>query len=250
MRLSHKRSSGSAIVAVLLVVAVISIIAVGLMVQQRIDIRRTQQLQTADQAYRYSQAVLFWAIGAVKMAQDDSEEDSDELWQRNFPPTKVAHDRGETRGHLERLDQRFNLNAIKEDDAKDLLTLLVNSRAQLSESELLEIIANINAWVAQAPSDSDDHYALLTPPYRAAHAPMVSPTESRLVVGIDANTYQQLLPYIIALPSKKVKNKDYYLLTTEVTLDDQRLRVYSILHQQGGPPKTKVTVVQSTRGTW
>jgi general secretion pathway protein K len=249
-QLTHQ--SGSAIVAVLLVVAVISIIAIGLMVQQRIDIRRTQQLQTANQAYRYAQGVLYWAIGTIKIAQTSTETPDTELWQRDLPATLVANQRGQTTGHLERLDQRLNLNALtdasKQDDA---VKFLVKNIPELSETDAKQIVKNISEWVGTAPSASDSYYSSQNPPYRAAHIPMLSPSEMRLVVGIDAGVYQKLIPQIITLPSNELqKNSMYYLLETDVLLDDQHMQVYSILQQVGAPPNVSVNVLWSTQGAW
>lgn len=253
-----KRQSGSAIVAVLLIVAIITIISVGLMVQQRIDIRRTQQIQTATQAYRYSQGVLYWAIGVVKETEKSTPSESTELWQQDFPETIIANHRGHVSGHLERLDQRTNLNALSNASAQDAFIKFIGTRIpELPDSEVKSIISNVNDWVGQTITKSDQYYSTIVPPYSVAHTPMVSPTELRLISGVSAEIYQKLIPYIITLPSNITQNAtvtsangDYYLLQAEVILDDQTLRVYSILHQEGAPPNVNVTVLWSTQGTW
>lgn len=251
MRPNHNKESGSAIVAVLLVVAVISIIAVGLMVQQRIDIRRTQQIQTANHAYRYSQAVLYWAAGAILSAANTPPPAEDELWQRDFPPTIIANHRGRTSGHLERLDQRININGFTDQTSsmaqQNLATLVNKDNSEISTIELTQIMQNITEWISPNVAKDDDYYRSLIPPYRAAHIPMVSPSELRLVVGINAKLYDSLQPYIITLPTTEVKNTTYYLLKTEVALDDQNLRVYSILHLD---TNSVVKVLWTTLGTW
>ena len=205
MRLNNKKESGSAIVAVLLVVAVISIIAVGLMVQQHIDIRRTQQIQTANQAYRYSQAVLYWAAGAILGTVNATPPPDGTLWQSDFPSTLIVGHRGQTSGHLERLDQRININSIgaqtsttsttsktSATDQQNLASLVSANNSELSEAELTQITQNISDWVGTTPTKSDSYYLSLTPPYLAAHMPMVSPSELRLVVGVDAKVYSIL----------------------------------------------------------
>lgn len=253
-----KQQSGSAIVAVLLIVAIITIISVGLMVQQRIDIRRTQQIQTATQAYRYSQAVLYWAVGVVKEAEKPAVTENTELWERDFPETIIANRRGHANGHLERLDQRTNINALSEASAQDAFVKFLSTRApDLSESEIRSLINNLNDWVGETITKSDQYYSTLVPPYSVAHTQMVSPTELRLITGVDAAVYQKLIPYVITLPvtagaksTTNSTNGDYYLLQTEVTLDDQTLHVYSILHQEGAPPNANVTILWSTQGSW
>ncbi len=258
MQPAHKYQSGSAIVAVLLIVAIVTIISVGLMVQQRIDIHRTQQVQTATQAYRYSQAVLYWAIGVVKETEKSNAKESTELWERDFPEIVIANHRGSANGHLERLDQRTNLNALSDASAQDAFIKFLGERVpELPESEIKSLISNVNDWVGQAVTKNDQYYSSLVPPYKVAHTPMVSPTELRLISGVDAEIYQKLIPYIITLPvsgggkaTTTSSNGDYYFLQAEVKLDDQTLRVYSILQQEGAPPNANVSVLWSTLGTW
>ena len=254
MRLKPKNQSGSAIVAVLLIVAIISIIAAGLMVQQRIDIRRTQQIQTANQAFRYSQAVLYWAAGEILGAANEQALPENQLWQRDFPDTIIAHNRGQTKGRLERLDQRINLNSFTGASASDKkaatgpqdLTNLISKDNPIPAAEIAQITQNITDWISQTVSNNDSYYRSLTPPYRVAHMPMVSPSELRLVAGVDARIFQALAPYVITLPTNEAKNSNYYLLKTEVALDDQNLRVYSILILDSN---STVRMLWSTLGT-
>lgn len=250
MHRDYHKQAGSAIVAVLLVVAVISIIAVGLMVQQRIDIRRTQQIQTANQAYRYSQAVLYWAAGEIVASQNSPAPPEGELWQKDFPITTMANHRGQSSGHLERLDTRININSFSDQSStmaqQNLATMVSNKSSDLSAVELTQVTKNIADWITANAATSDSYYLSLSPPYRAAHMPMVSPSELRLVVGVDAKVYQVLLPYIITLPTTQAKNPGFYLLQADVVLDDQNLRVYSILNLDNNVVK----VLWSTLGTW
>lgn len=251
MRLKNKKESGSAIVAVLLIVAIISIIAAALMVQQRIDIRRTQQIQTANQAYRYSQAVLYWAAGAILSAANEGPQPEGQVWEKDFPSTLITHQRGQTKGHLERLDQRVNLNSFGQQTAtttqQDLVKLVTSKNPEIAENELTQIMQNISEWIAPNPAKGDSYYLSLSPPYRASHTPMVSPSEVRLVAGVEAKISNHLIPYIITLPTQEAKNPNYYLLNTEVSLDDQNLRVYSILYLDSD---STVRVWWSTLGTW
>jgi len=278
---NRRKASGSAIVAVLLIVAIITIMAVGLMAQQRIDIRRTQQLQTASQAYRYSQAVLYWAVGEIKIAEKPAQ--PPEYWQVEYPTMTLPNHRGQVNGQLERVDQRININDLSDATKQDqFVKLLATQVPDLLESQLRLIIQNINGWVKSGDTDlanpagstqgtnlanpsasnqgssttsvtatpnNDSYYASLIPPYRAAHMPIVSPSELRLVMGVDANIYEKLKPYIIAAPTEGAIG-DYYLLHTEVVLDDQKLQVYSLLRKQGDSPAATVSVLWSTQGTW
>ncbi len=251
MHRKNKNQSGSAIVAVLLIVAIISIIAAALIVQQRIDIRRTQQIQTANKAYRHSQAALYWAASEILSSANENPLPDGQLWEKDFPNTIVAQFRGKMNGHLERLDQRINLNSFGQQTTtttqQDLVKLVSSKNPEISENELMQIMQSVGEWISPDPAKSDSYYLGLNPPYRAAHIPMASPSELRLVVGVEANILNHLIPYIITLPTSEAKNSNYYLLTTEVALDDQNLRVYSILYLDSD---STVRVWWSTLGTW
>ena len=142
---------------------------------------------------------------------------------------------------------RLTTSKTSATDQQNLATLVSANNSELSSAELTQITQNISDWVGTTPTTSDSYYLSLTPPYQAAHMPMVSPSELRLVVGVDAKVYGILQPYIITLPTTDAKNKDYYLLVTDVALDDQNLRVYSILHLD---TNSVVRVLWSTLGTW
>ncbi|MBY0545453.1 MAG: general secretion pathway protein GspK [Gammaproteobacteria bacterium] len=55
---------------------------------------------------------------------------------------------------------------------------------------------------ASADAKINRYYGKLHPPYRAAQALMVSPSELRLVKGMNANLYMRLKPFITALPKQ------------------------------------------------
>ena len=256
MRQKAKNQSGSAIVAVLLIVAIISIIAAGLMVQQRIDIRRTQQIQTANQAYRYSQAVLYWAAGEIIASENGHDLPEGQQWVRDFPDTIIAHFRGKAKGRLERLDRRINLNSFTGAGANPAnktaatgpqdLANLVSKENPIPAAEIAQVTQNITDWISQTVTNSDPYYQSLTPPYRVAHIPLVSPSELRLIVGVDTKMFEALAPFVITLPTTQSANPNYYLLKTEVSLDDQNLRVYSILTLDSN---STVRMLWSTLGT-
>lgn len=260
------KQRGTAIVTVLLILAVISVVATSLMVQQRIDIRRTQQIVTANQAYRYAQGVLYWAVGVIKednVQNAEAAKDKEE-WKRVLNTQITQGNPAIIAGVLIRLEQRINVNALSAGTTTaDLLTYLKENIPELKENAATDLIKQINNWVNdnntpnpnstslnENTADLDSAYLKLNPPYRVAHAPMVSISEFRLINGVDAAIYQQLLLKLVALPNNEASSNAYYLLQTDVKLGDQSLRVYSLLKRvvdNNGLPK--VLVLYESRGT-
>lgn len=264
--MSHSKQSGTAIVTVLLVLAIISVIATSLMVQQRIDIRRTQQIVTANQAYRYAQGVLYWAVGAIKQdnAQDTVIAKSKEEWVQKLEAQLTRNSPAIITGELLRLEQRTNVNALATGTTTaDFLSYLKENFPEMGDKEPAELISQINNWVkdhntkqtdstslGDNSADLDSDYQKLNPPYRVAHTPMVSQSELRLLKGVNPDVYQKLLLKLVALPSTEASSNAYYFLQTDVKLGDQSLRVYSLLKRvvdNNGSPK--VLVLYEARGT-
>lgn len=261
------KQRGTAIVTVLLVLAVISVIATSLMVQQRIDIRRTQQIVTANQVYRYAQGVTFWAAGVIKEdnVQNAEVAKNQEEWLKTLD-TKISEGNPAIiGGTLIRLEQRFNLNGLeKGNTSADFLKYMKDNLPEMNENAASGLIKQITNWVGSQNSnrnrdstslgentaDMDSAYLKLNPPFRVAHTPMVSLSELRLINGVDADLFQKLALKAVALPTTEASSNAYYLLQADVKLGDQSLRVYSLLKRvvdNSGLPK--VLVLYESRGT-
>ncbi|MDQ2993602.1 MAG: type II secretion system minor pseudopilin GspK [Pseudomonadota bacterium] len=263
--MQRSKQRGTAIITVLLVLAIITAIATALMVQQRIDIRRTQQIVTSDQNYRYAQGVLYWAVGVIK--QDTGQDavvdpNNKEEWTRSLPTTLIADKRGLIEGQLIRLEQRNNVNALGKGDAsKTALTYLAENISELDEKSATQLIGAINDWVQESGGnppgettantiDYAAEYLSYNPPYRVAHTMMVSPSELRLLMGVNPTIYTKLLYKFVALPIQQASSPAYYLLQANVKLDDQTLQVYSLLQRiVDNNGAAKVLVLYESRGT-
>ena len=65
------------------------------------------------------------------------------------------------------------------------------------------ITATIIDWLSPASKSPalDEYYLKMSPSYRAAHRPMISISELRLVKGISPKLFLQLAPFVAALPT-------------------------------------------------
>ena len=80
----------------------------------------------------------------------------------------------------------------------------------------------------------DSDYSVLHPPYLAANQPFVSVSELRLVRGVTAEVYQELAPYVCALPAGTALNVNTAppLLLAALDADAQLSAVQQVLQQR------------------
>jgi general secretion pathway protein K len=199
---------GVAIVMAIIVVAIGTMIAVGLMWRGTLDLRRTESALAADQGLMYVQGAEAWAADILRQDLVDSP-DSDNLgeqWAIELPPLPV--DGGAIKGRLEDLQGRFNLNNLIGADGKE---------SMLARSQLERLLVMVEADPALAgavvdwldpdtelrfPSGGEDVvYSDADPPYRTANSTITSTSELMAVAGFDRDIYRSLAPYITVLPA-------------------------------------------------
>lgn len=205
---------GVALIQAMLVVALATSLAVAMVSRQQFDIRRTGNLLQAGQADLYADGVEVWAMQLLRRDRTNGEvDDLNEDWATILPPIPVEG--GSVAGHIEDLQGRFNLNALVVGGAPDaeavaefrrLLAALQGEHPELAGRLGPELAAALIDWLdgdleTTFPGGAEDDYYLgLEHPYRAANAPLVSPSELRLIKGVDADVYAVLRPHVTALP--------------------------------------------------
>ena len=109
---SRHGQRGVALITAVLVVAIGTMIAVNLMWEGTLDLRRAESALAADQGLMYGQGAEAWAADILRQDLVDSP-DTDHLseqWAIELPPLPV--DGGTITGKLEDLQGRFNLNNL------------------------------------------------------------------------------------------------------------------------------------------
>ena len=203
----RERQRGVAVLTAMLVVAIGTIIAVNLMWEATLDLRRTESALAADQGLMYMQGAEAWAADILRQDQVDSpnSDNLSEQWATELPPLPV--DGGTIVGKLEDLQGRFNLNNLIKPDGTQ------NDLARRQFERLLGLL-NLDPGLAGAVVDwldpdtelrfptggEDVTYAGADPPYRTANSMITSPSELMAITGFDRDTYAQLAPYVTALP--------------------------------------------------
>lgn len=202
-----KRQAGTAVVTAMLIVAIAGVASTGLLERQRIDIRRTDNVLTLDQAFAYARSAELWA---VKVLQRDAAENKIDSGQDKWAGLieTVPIEGGAL--SVQVLDQqaRFNLNNLVDDSGKasekDIAAFERLLAALQLETTIAHAVADwIDADVNAAPTGAEDvDYLALDTPYRASNQHIASVSELRRVRGVTAEVYDKLLPYVTALPKR------------------------------------------------
>jgi general secretion pathway protein K len=203
----RERQRGIAVLIAMLAVTIGTIIAVNLMWQATLNLRRTEAALAMDQGMLYVQGAEAWAADILRQDMVDSPQSDNlgEPWATELPPLPV--DGGTIQGRLEDLQGRFNLNnLINERGLPDAVEVKQFERLL----SLLEIdptlVSGVLDWLdpdsdVRFPDGGEDStYAAADPPYRAANTAITTATELMAIKGFDRKTYTKLAPYVTALP--------------------------------------------------
>ena len=103
---------GVAILTAILIVAIGTVIAVNLMWQGTLDMRRAEAALAADQGLMLVQGAEAWAADILRqdLVESPNADHLGEVWATELPPLPV--DGGTIIGRLEDLQGRFNLNNL------------------------------------------------------------------------------------------------------------------------------------------
>lgn len=201
------KQRGVAVITAMLIVTIGTIIAVNLMWQATLDIRRAESALAADQGLMYVQGAEAWAADILRQDQVDSP-DSDNLgetWAIELPPLPVEG--GTITGKLEDLQGRFNINNLLEPDGTENELARKQFERLLSLLDLDPALAGaVVDWLdpdtdMRFPSGGEDvAYSGADPPYRTANGTITSVSELMAVTGFDRESYLRVAPYLAALP--------------------------------------------------
>jgi general secretion pathway protein K len=199
---------GVALVTAMIVVAIGTMIAVNLMWQGTLDLRRAEAALAADQGLMYVQGAEAWAADILRQDLVDSP-DSDHLgeqWAIELPPLPV--DGGTIVGRLEDLQGRFNLNNLVGTDGQENELARRQFERLLASVEVDPALAGaVVDWLdpdtdLRFPTGGEDvAYSDGDPPYRTANSLITSASELMAITGFDREGYRNLAPYVTVLPT-------------------------------------------------
>ena len=201
------RQKGVALVAILLVVAIGTVIAAAMVAEQQASIQATRGFLSRGQALQY-------ALGGEELARQILYEDfiEDQNTDHLLEPWATAElnyefEEGEVTLQITDLQSLFNLNALSQNNPEQNLfrqRLLNLINASGGDPAVVDRIQDwIDADTSARPTGGEDFaYLIFEPPYRTGNSLMSDSSELALL-GIEPETYQQLMPYLSALPDER-----------------------------------------------
>lgn len=199
--ISLRKQQGAAIIVALFMTALVAAMAVAMIERLRVDTRRTELLLNANQAYLDAQGSITWAIDQLN--NDWKLQQKGKLIDKT--PIKLSNKQNNAviSSTIEDAQGYFNLNNLSDTKYQEAFVRLIRIVSPKTDDKTAQkITLGIADWIKPGIKGSamDKYYAELNPAYQAPHRPMASASELRLVIGMTQEIYNQLLPYVIALP--------------------------------------------------
>lgn len=206
------QQSGMALIMVLLSMALIVMMAAGMMKQQSVRIFRAGHFLAQSQGYNVALGAEAFAMQILfqdlKTDRENNEQvdSTNEIWWKHSAVLPLD-DGGVAEVQIDDLSGRINLNnLVSPTGAVDQVT-----RERLMRLLMVLGITDVHVdalvdWVdpdeepLSAYGAEDGQYLMKNPPYRAGNQPFASVTELRLIEGMTEETYRLLRPHVAALP--------------------------------------------------
>lgn len=203
------RQSGTALLSVLLMAALMGVLVVAMLDDIRFGLRRTANADAMAQAQRL--ALGAEALARRKVAALAREDVAVAAW--NGRPLAFPVEHGLVRARLRDGSDCFNLNSVVEGAAGQWRRRELGVRQYVALLQALDFSAAQAQALADALADwidsdhrraplgaEDGSYAALQPPYRTGGTLLAEASELRAVQGYTPPVYARLRPYVCALP--------------------------------------------------
>jgi general secretion pathway protein K len=214
-KIAISTQNGIVLLAAMLVVMVATAIIVAITHGEAFSIRKTARIQTADRANLHALALEDWA--RIILIEDSKNSNSDHLqedWATKIPGIPIEG--GFLTGSMEDEQAKFNIN--------NLLSSVesINQFKRLCDNLGVDTTF-INALLDWIDSDSDIRYPdgaeEFYETYRVANRELSDISELMLVKNMTADIYNELRPYISALPAPSNINVNTMSKTIFKSLD-------------------------------
>ncbi|VAW51410.1 General secretion pathway protein K [hydrothermal vent metagenome] len=199
-----KQQKGVAIITALLIVTIAATVSITISTRLQLDVRRTSNLITQDQAQFYLLAAEEWSQRILREDKKNTSIDAlDEQWAFELPPLPV--DGGSIQGRLTDLHACLNVNSLIKDNAiapipkARLSQLFKNLKVKVDLTQAIGDWIDSNLETTNPNGAEDGYYLNLAKPYRTANTPLHSISELRLIKGFEDRTiYPLVKPYLCA----------------------------------------------------
>jgi general secretion pathway protein K len=225
---SVRRQRGAALLTAILIVAVGAILATNLLWLSSLDQRRTAAMLATDQGLQYVLGAEAWVGDILQQDLEDSP-DADhlgEIWASQIEPLPI--DGGFIYGQVSDLQGLFNLNNLVTGQGQEDELMVEQFQRLLSSLNIdTGITGAVIDWIdpdnmPHFPyGGEDDVYSRLEPAYLVANSMMTSRTELLAINGFSPEIYEQIAPYVTALPRGTLLNVNTAPAAVLASLSDE-----------------------------
>ena len=200
------RQRGIALITAVLMVALATMLAVGVVYRGVLDQRRTATMFAMDQAWEIALGAEAWAADFLQRDLQQSQGDNlSETWAQPLPPLPVEG--GSVAGRLVDLQGRFNLNNLvfadgtpNPDTIEQFSRILVALDIEPSWASIMADWIDLDTQPGFPDGAEDNVYLGQAPPYLAANMPITRASEIMALPGFGPERWAKLKPYVTALP--------------------------------------------------
>ena len=206
IRLAPARQRGIALITAVLMVALATMLAVGVVYRGVLDQRRTATMFAMDQAWEIALGAEAWAADFLQRDLQQSQGDNlSETGAQPRPPLPVEG--GSVAGRLVDLQGRFNLNNLvfadgtpNPDTIAQFSRILVALEIEPSWASIMADWIDLDTQPGFPDGAEDNVYLGQAPPYLAANMPITRASEIMALPGFGPERWAKLKPYVTALP--------------------------------------------------
>ncbi|OLF77522.1 general secretion pathway protein GspK [Pseudoalteromonas haloplanktis] len=233
--MNQKTSRGAALVIVLFIVALAAILAVEMSANLMLQVQRSTNLQSQQQAKWYAYGAEELAIkGLIQSKKDDPEKTTlAQPWAKQGDVKYPVHN-GTLSGQLTDLQACLNLNALgaepdpnstnKTNPAHKALFAILENIEDLPSDESEEGMADsVFDWldknsITYRSGAEEGEYLSRQFPYMTANSLFASVSELRLIKGFNPLVMEKVLPFVCVIPGSTLLSINVNTVTEEQAL--------------------------------
>ncbi len=221
--ISVNRQKGVALITVMLIVALIAILATQMTARLQLQMQRTTNIGSNQQAYWYAMgAEAFAKRVLIQSLEDDAEVTHlGQMWAQGENTFPVAF--GQITGEITDLQSCFNLNALRTDDGSSVKGATKPIARKAFEELLIALsIESVGSFEAESMADAlsdwldtdesitgsggaeDSDYAAKEFPYLTANHYLASIGELRVIEHFSVEVINKLKDYVCVLPGSNL----------------------------------------------
>lgn len=205
MQTVNTHQNGVALITILLVVVIATVLSVAMVKDQNMTIVQTRNFFNQSQAKQY-------ALGGEELARQILWEDFDNGQKKDYllenwadKEMQFEFEDGEVRLQIEDMQSLLNVNSLASSSPTGLQARarFINLFTEIGIDPVY--VDRIADWIDEDANvrqlgAEDFEYLGMDRPYRTSGQMMVDISELRLLLDMDREKYQRLLPYVTALP--------------------------------------------------